>query len=119
MQQAIFLDIGLFFPGLFSALIGLTGIPLPQELVVLSSDALFGTLLLVIAYAAGSSLILGKVPDQIPFISEAVNARVPTADTVLTSNQDVFRQLGVNLPGKEDEDKKKENDKDEENETRK
>lgn len=83
MQQAIYLDIALFFPSL---LIGLGGLvlggagasvaPIAGEIF---SDVMFGTLLLTLLYCTGSSL-LGKEPDSIPIISEAVKGRMPTID---------------------------------------
>lgn len=103
MQQAIFFDIALFFPGLFSALIGLAGIPLPTAVTALSSDALFLTLLATVGYCVVSSL-LGITPDKVPFISEAVNVRVPTADSVLTRNEQIFSQFGVDLKLTKDDD---------------
>lgn len=83
MQQAIYLDIALFFPSLISALYaivsGPTGFQLPASVTELGSDAMFFTLLLTIGYATVSSL-LGKTPNQIPIISNAVENRMPSAD---------------------------------------
>jgi hypothetical protein len=83
MQQAIFLDIALFFPGLVAGLLGIiggqAGVQLPATVVTLGNDAIFFTLLAVIGYSATSSL-LGITPDKVPFVSDAVNDRMPTVD---------------------------------------
>jgi hypothetical protein len=83
MQQAIFLDIALFFPGLLSGLIGLlvggANIQLPGSLVQLSTDAIFFTLVAAIVYSSVSSL-LGIEPNKIPLISKAVDDRMPSID---------------------------------------
>lgn len=84
MQQAIFLDIALFFPGLLGALYGIlfSGVAkLPESVTVLSSDAIFFTLLIAVAYCTGSSL-LGYTPDKIPVISNAVEQRMPSYDNM-------------------------------------
>ena len=83
MQQAIYLDIALFFPGLLAALYALiasgTNMTLPPSVIELGSDALFGGLLLTLTYCVVSSL-LGQTPDKLPFISDATNSRLPTVD---------------------------------------
>jgi hypothetical protein len=83
MQQAIFLDIALFFPGLLAALYALVGqglgFQLPPSITELGSDALFVTLLSTLAYASISSL-LGVTPDKIPLVSKAVDDRMPSFD---------------------------------------
>lgn len=80
MQQAIFLDIALFFPGLIGAVLSLIGGDvLPTSVGAVGSDIMFGVLLLTLGYCSIASL-LGKTPDQIPIISEAVNSRLPTVD---------------------------------------
>jgi len=81
MQQAIFLDIALFFPGLVTGLIAivLKGNTLPQGVVEIGSGAVFVTLLLALAYCTGSSL-LGTIPDKLPIISDAVSKRMPSID---------------------------------------
>jgi Ca2+-binding EF-hand superfamily protein len=83
MQQAIFLDIALFFPGLIAALYALigqaAGFSLPPAVTEIGSDVMFVILLTTIGYATVSSL-LGQTPNKIPFISEAVEARMPTVD---------------------------------------
>ena len=83
MQQAIFLDIALFFPGLVSGVFSLImkGIGAQQApgFTELFSDAIFATLLLSLAYCSISSL-LGVAPDKLPLISQAVTDRMPTID---------------------------------------
>lgn len=83
MQQAIFLDIALFFPSLIIGLGGLimggAGAPVSKFAGELFSDVIFGTLLLTLGYCAVSSL-LGQEPDRIPLISDNVKNRMPTID---------------------------------------
>jgi Chloroplast import apparatus Tic20-like/EF-hand domain pair len=83
MQQAIYLDIALFFPGLIAALYsivgGAVGLKLPAGVTEIGSDFMFVTLLATVAYCSISSL-LGQEPNKIPLISDAVEARMPTVD---------------------------------------
>jgi len=83
MQQAIYLDIALFFPSLILGLGGLiaggAGLQVPEIAGELFSDVMFGTLCLTILYCVGSSLF-GKEPDAIPLISKSVKDRMPTID---------------------------------------
>jgi len=83
MQQAIFLDIGLFFPGLVTGLLGFAlkgaNVELPTSVVQLGTDAIFVTLLVALAYCSVSSL-LGITPDKLPLISGAVTKRMPSVD---------------------------------------
>ena len=83
MQQAIFLDIALFLPSLLIALTAgvgsVAGFQIPQGVNEVGSTAVFGALLLTLAYASISSL-LGIKPDKIPIISQAVEDRMPTID---------------------------------------
>jgi hypothetical protein len=94
MQQAIFLDIALFFPALFASLYQLTGLPLSVEAVTVSSDVLFITLLATVGYTMASSL-LGITPDKIPFISDSVNNRVPTAEGIMTMGERFISQRSI------------------------
>jgi len=84
-QQAVYLDLALFVPGLVIALAGAAssflGLSFPPVIGELSSDAVFVTLIATIGYSTVSSL-LGVTPDKVPFLSESVNKRVPTADMV-------------------------------------
>lgn len=105
MQQAIFLDIALFFPGLIGAVFALiatgAGAQLPTAFTELGSDIVFGSLLLTIAYASISSL-LGITPDKIPLISKAVDDRMPTIDMF----DDQGRFTPRDMREKDDDDKK-------------
>ena len=108
MQQAIFLDIALFFPSLIGAVFGViatgAGVQLPAAFTELGSDVLFGTLLLTIAYASISSL-LGQTPNKIPIISKAVEDRMPTFDSFDASGRLIPRNQRENNEGKDDEKK--------------
>jgi hypothetical protein len=105
MQQAIFVDIALFFPGLLAALFGIigsgAGFQIPPGLAELGSDVIFGAMLLTIGYASVSSL-LGITPNKIPLISQAVDDRMPTID--------MFDNQGQFIPRNEREDKDKKDD---------
>jgi hypothetical protein len=104
MQQAIFLDIALFFPGLLAALYGLvaqgSGFQLPASMMEIGNDALFFTLLATIAYSSISSL-LGVTPDKIPLVSKAVSDRMPSFD--------MFDDQGRLKPREKDDDSEKKN----------
>jgi hypothetical protein len=80
MQQAIFVDIALFFPTLLAALVGLVGsgagFTVPEAATEAGSDVMFGLVLLTVGYASISSA-LGITPNKIPIISQAVENRVP------------------------------------------
>jgi hypothetical protein len=108
MQQAIFLDIALIFPSLIIGLGGLVagavGSPLSSAAGEIFSDVLFGTLLLILAYCAGSSL-LGKEPSSIPIISQAVKERMPTLDMFDNDGRFVLRE--DDDKSKKDKDEKK------------
>eukprot|EP00977_Amphora_coffeiformis_P003857 scaffold768_cov166-Amphora_coffeaeformis.AAC.15 len=117
MQQAIFLDIALFFPALVGAIFGLlgsaVGVSFSPEILELGSDALLALALLSVTYASISSL-LGITPNKIPLISDAVNKRMPnfeimnTQGKVLTreEREEVRKQLEKR---KEEEEEKKRN----------
>ena len=83
MQQAIFLDISLFFPGLVTAIIGLVAgganVEIPESVKDIGNIGIFVTLAATILYCCVSS-IAGQEPDKIPFISESVKSRMPTLD---------------------------------------
>jgi hypothetical protein len=83
MQQAIFIDIALFFPGLLTAVLGFVlggaNVQLPAIVTQFSTDAIFVSLLAVLGYCTASSL-LGIAPNKIPLISSAVDDRMPTVD---------------------------------------
>jgi hypothetical protein len=83
LEQAVFVDIALILPGLLATATGLiasgAGFEISPGVTELGSDAVFGAVLLTIAYASVSS-VLGITPDKIPFISQAVKDRMPTID---------------------------------------
>ena len=56
------------------------------------SDVIFGTLILILTYCVGSSL-LGKEPDSIPLISQNVKDRMPTLDMFDDEGKFVPREL--------------------------
>mmetsp|Transcript_24588 Transcript_24588/g.48892 ORF Transcript_24588/g.48892 Transcript_24588/m.48892 type:complete len:399 (+) Transcript_24588:180-1376(+) len=83
MQQAIFIDIALLFPslilGIGGLLLGNVSGGVTQLAGELFSDVIFGTLVLTLGYCVVTSL-LGKEPDNIPIISDAVKDRMPSID---------------------------------------
>jgi hypothetical protein len=109
MQQAIFLDVALFFPGLIGGVVGLTGVQLPAIFSQVGNDAIFVTLLALIGYCSVSSL-LGFEPNKIPIISPAVEDRMPSMDSFDLDPQGniVFREREEegNKDDKDDKDKK-------------
>jgi len=86
--------------------LGGAGITLPQAVTELGTDAIFATLILSLTYCVGSSL-LGKTPDKLPFISQAVTDRMPTVDMF------TFDEQGNIMPTMEEDRKKDEKDEDE------
>lgn len=106
MQQAIFLDIALIFPslilGLGGIVTGAAGSSIASGAGEIFSDVIFGTLLLILAYCTGSSL-LGKEPGSIPIISEAVKVRMPTIDMFDNDGRFVLKEKDDD---KNDKDKK-------------
>jgi HD-GYP domain-containing protein (c-di-GMP phosphodiesterase class II) len=94
-NQAIFLDVAMFLPGLLASLVALiaggSGVQIPQGIAELGQDAVFVTTLLAIGYSAVSSL-LGVTPDKIPFISDAVSQRMPSIDMFDTQGRFIPRQ---------------------------
>lgn len=109
MQQAIFLDIALFFPSLLiglGTLIGgnIPGLNVPAAAGELFSDVIFGTLLLTLGYCVVSSLF-GKEPSSIPLVSDSVKDRMPTIDMFDDNGQFVPRESRESKD-KDDKDKK-------------
>lgn len=107
MQQAIYLDIALFFPGLLGALVAglgsVAGFSIPPAVGQGGSTAIFALLCLLVTYASASSL-LGIQPDKIPIISAAVEDRMPTIDS--------FDDEGRFVPrNQREQDEKKDGDK--------
>lgn len=114
MQQAIFLDIALFFPGLLTAVIAgigsVAGFTIPEAANASSSTVIFGVLVVTVLYASTSSL-LGISPNKIPFISQAVEDRMPTMD--------MFDEEGRFIPRDDrSNDDKKDNNKDDKDNTK-
>jgi hypothetical protein len=102
MQQAIYVDIALFFPSLLAALSGFAaqglGLQVPPSVGEIGSDALFFTILATIGYASVSSL-LGVTPDKIPFVSKYTSDRMPSFD--------MFDDQGRLKPSEKDDDSEK------------
>jgi len=76
LQQAILLDIALFFPSLF----GLFGAGLSPEIKAAltepACDAVFLSLLACIAYSCAGNLLTGSAPNKIPLIGEAADRTI-------------------------------------------
>lgn len=107
MQQAIFIDIALFFPGLLSGisslLTGVGGVQIPPAVGGIVDTAVFATLVLTLAYAVVSSL-LGITPDKIPIISKAASDRMPSADMFTLDKEGKIVPKDNRLFSGEDED---------------
>lgn len=110
MQQAIFVDIGLFFPGLIASVYtlivsGLGGGGIPPAVTELGTDAIFITLLATIAYCTISSA-LGFEPDKLPIVSQAVLDRMPTVEWFDEKGQFIPRELREEKKKNKDDEKK-------------
>jgi len=74
LQQAILLDIALFFPSLFSL------IPIPEEVKAVAaepaSDAIFLVLFACILYSWVTNLATGKLPNKIPVIGSTSERQI-------------------------------------------
>lgn len=96
IQQAIFLDIALIFPGIIGtvafAVAKQGNFEIPLGLVDTASTATFLTASAAIIYSMGSTLA-GALPDRIPFVSDRVKTRVPTADDILKMLEDQENML--------------------------
>lgn len=83
LQQSIFVDLALILPGILTGVAAVAlptlGVSLPTNFSELGADFVFGLLLLTLSYCTISSL-LGITPDKIPFVSQAVNDRMPSID---------------------------------------
>ena len=91
MQQAIYLDIALFFPGLIAALISvISPASIPPAVAEIGNDVLFFSMLAAVIYSVISSL-LGQEPNKIPVISQAVESRMPTVDMFDSSGRFIPR----------------------------
>jgi Chloroplast import apparatus Tic20-like/EF-hand domain pair len=86
MQQAIFFDIALIFPGVLGSVVSLivsqTDFVIPSSLGTVGSTATFLLVSLGIIYSLASSL-LGILPDKVPIISDRAKLRVPTAEQII------------------------------------
>jgi Chloroplast import apparatus Tic20-like/EF-hand domain pair len=112
MLQATFLDIALVIPGLLATLISLipgASTSLPPGTIESGATAVFGLLLMTILYTSVSS-VLGITPDKIPFISQAVQDRMPTLDMFDENGQFIPRYIRDEKKRMDDE--KKKNNKD-------
>lgn len=109
MQQAIFVDIALFFPGLVSGLytviLKAIGTEIPPGYPEVFSTVIFTTLLISLSYCTVSSL-LGVAPDKLPIVSQAVSNRMPTIDMFDETGRFIPRMPGPEEDDKEDEEKK-------------
>ncbi|GMH48433.1 hypothetical protein TL16_g00287, partial [Triparma laevis f. inornata] len=114
LQQAIFVDIALIFPGLLSGIaragLPAIGVTLPAAFMETFDDATFVALLGVLGYCVVSSL-LGREPGGIPFVSKAVGDRMPTIDMFDDEGRFIPRQMrereGDDEGGDNDKDEKK------------
>jgi len=110
LQQAIYIDFALFFPSLLTALIAgvgsVAGFQIPQGLNQAGDTAIFVALLLTVAYASISSGLLGIKPDKIPFISQAVEDRMPTIDMFDDEGRFIPRQQREGEEENENDDNK-------------
>jgi len=73
-MQALFIDVLLIIPGIASTL-RLSAV-VPSFIGEGLSNAVFYTVLLTIVYSIGSC-VSGKLPDQIPIVSDSVNSQIP------------------------------------------
>lgn len=117
IQQAIYLDISLIFPGLIGPLVTVTasvlGFPIPAEFSTLAASATFFTFCAFLIYSVLSSLF-GIEPDKIPFISAQVKKRVPTTEEFRNMFDDDgnFKPMKEELEKSKEEAKKKHQDED-------
>lgn len=110
MQQAIYLDIALFLPGLIAAIYTLIlsglGFQMPPGVAEIGSDVMFVTLLASVGYSVASSA-LGITPDKIPFISKAVSDRMPTIDWFDDKGRYIPREIREQKDADEEKKEKK------------
>ena len=102
MQQAIFFDIALIFPGVLGSVVSLmvsqTDFVIPLSIGTVGSTATFLLVSLGIIYSLASSL-LGVIPDKIPIISDRAKLRVPTAEQILAGIEEEKEKDDWSLPG--------------------
>jgi hypothetical protein len=109
MQQAIFLDIALFFPSLLASIGGIAlnagGVEIPTQITELGTDAVFVTLLVTLAYCSISS-VLGQEPDKIPLISKNVADRMPSINDFVDESGKIRKFEPREKDDEKDKDKK-------------
>lgn len=74
MVQAIYLDIVLIFPQLIGGIN--RGMNVPSDLAEIGSNTVFYAIMGAILYSVFTN-IGGKTPNEIPLISESVDAQMP------------------------------------------
>ena len=85
---------------------------MPSGVGELFSDVMFGTLLLTLAYCAVTvSSFLGKEPDSIPLISQAVKDRMPTVDMLEGGTLDNEGRFIPKMPERREDNDKSDEDK--------
>lgn len=111
MVQAAYLDTVMFAPtalvGLVAAAAQLTGNAIPPVVGELATDATFFAVLAAAAYSSLNSLVLGEIPNKLPFLSKIVERRQLTPEEFDESG----RYIGP--PGMRDDDNETKNDQDE------
>jgi len=75
LQQAVILDIALFFPSLLGQVMSSLPFALPRFLVEGGSNFIFLALLAAVGYSVVSN-VSGKVPNGIPVVSDAVETQI-------------------------------------------
>jgi len=114
LQQSIFVDLALFFPGLLTGIgavaLSTLGVSVPSNFSEIGADAVFYVLLATLAYCSISSLI-GIAPDKIPIVSQAVLDRIPDVDWFDEEGRLIPRGMRDPSETDEQEDKGKDNDK--------
>jgi len=74
--QAVYLDVVLIFPQLARSIVGPSNQFVPSGLAETCANTVFYTILFSCLYSVGSNII-GKTPNEIPLISEAVEGQMP------------------------------------------
>lgn len=83
IQQAIFFDIFLIFPGLAGSIVEIlsqySNNPVPVAITEISTTGTFLVVLTAVLYSVGLTLT-GNLPTGVPFVSDRVLERVPTTE---------------------------------------
>lgn len=107
IQQAIFLDIALIIPGILGGVSGVLipylGLEVPPFVSIYASTFTFFLFSAAIIYSLVSS-VSGITPDKIPFVSERVEIRVPTADMFDEQGQLIPREERLRIKEKKEKD---------------